>query len=276
MLVLAALPASAAADLRGLGRDLGQAARAAGLRRVAVARLEPLRGQDDGEGAALSERLIAALVRAGRVQAVERVHLAKLMEEHSLGRSGALDAAAGRRLGRLAPVDAVITGSYELRGRRLRVVARVVELETGIIVGAADQELERDEDAGGLIGDPFFVPVPVLRGNFPPFDEGLRDAPSGGADNCAGAAERVNALEGHILELKARYWAQRLRSGLSGAELTVNPGSTIPDPGLRERFYERLRHWHSAEELRPLSPDEVKRFARLNGQAYSLYRECRL
>ena len=72
LLAAAAAPARAADSMRGLGRELADAARAAGLRRVAVSRLQPSRGLDKGEGALLTERLTPALVRTGRIQAVAR------------------------------------------------------------------------------------------------------------------------------------------------------------------------------------------------------------
>ena len=267
-LALASPARADGSDMKRLARELGDAARAAGLRRVAVVPLESARGGADGRGAALTERLLVALVRDGRVQAVERGLLGKLADEISLDKTGAVRDGARREV-RLTPVDGLVLGRYESDGRRLHVFVRVVDAQTGVIAAAADASFE---DAA-YASDPFNVPVPVLHGDFPALDgEELHDAPAG--DRCAGAAARVDSLQENVLELKARYWAFRLRLGVEAAEVTVNPGSTIPDSGLRERFYERLRSWHAAEKIPVMNREELARLSDAEGVSYELVRDC--
>ncbi len=277
VLVLTAVPSASADAFARLARRLGDAARAAGLKRVAVSRFESADGFGRGRGAELSERLVVSLVRDGRVQTVERSLLGKLADEASLDRTGAVAGGAQREVS-LAPVDALVVGRYETDGRGVRVFVRVVDARTGVIAGAASAEIADDS----LAFDPFAVPVPRLQGAFPPLDAGetLRDAPadqapsSGGA--CAGAAARVDALQSAVLELKARFWAFRLRLGVDAASVSVNPGSTIPDSALRERFYARLRHWHAAAVIPPMTRDELGRLTAAEGRSYELVRDCGL
>lgn len=275
LLAAAARPALAADAMRGLGRELADAARAAGLKRVAVSRLDSSRGTDNGEGALLTERLTTALVRSGKVQAVERTLLPKLMEERSLARTGALEA-DGSEGSRLSRVDGIVMGTYRSSGKVVRLVLRVVDSRTGVIVGAVEGELEREGASVISDMDPFDVPVPVLGGRFD-FEAGdQRDAVADTASRCAGAEARVNALEASILDIKARYWARRLKDGLPASELKVNPGSTIPDPALKARFYDALRRWFHEDEVAPLTSAEVSRFVKADGEAYSLHQECGL
>lgn len=274
LLLLAAGPASATADLVRLSRDLGEGARAAGLKRLAVSRFEPMRGGEDGQGAILAERVVVALVRDGRVQAVERNLLAKIADEISLDRTGAVEGGS-RRAVRLASVDGIIVGRYARDGRRLRVYAHVVQLETGLIVGAATAE-EDDEEGPAPAMNPFDVPVPVLGADFPPLEgEELKDAPASESE-CSGAAERVDRMQTNVLELKARFWAFRLRLGLDGAKVTVNPGTTIPNSQLRARFYERLRALHNEAHLVPMTQEELGEMKRLEDKSYALVRDCGL
>lgn len=264
-LLLASAASGARADaMRGLGRELAEAARAAGLSRVSVSRLGSSRGADDGEGALLTERLTTALVRSGKVQAVERSLLPKLMEERSLARTGALEAdgTEGRRLAR---VDGIVMGTYRASGRTVRLALRVVDSRTGIIVGAVEGELERESES--IVSDIAPASAPSAR-----FD--VESEPAGPAAGCSGAASRVNALEEDILDIKARYWAKRLQKG--AGVLKVNPGSTIPDPLLKARFYAALRHWFKQEDVPALTPAEVARFVKADGEAYSLHQECGL
>lgn len=269
LLAAAAQPARADA-MRGLGRELADAARKAGLNRVAVSRLDSSRGDDGAEGALLTERLTTALVRSGKVQAVERSLLPKLMEERSLARTGALekDTDAGSRLAR---VDGIVMGTYRSSGRIVRVALRVVDYKTGVIVGAVEGELEREGQSVLADMDPFEVPVPVMSGRF---DFETRDAVADAPRNCAGSSSRINSLEESILDLKARYWARRLKDGLPAGELKVNPGSTIPDSALKARFYETLKRWYDSGDIPALTRAEVARFVKADGEAYALYQEC--
>lgn len=269
LLASAARPARADA-MRGLGRELADAARAAGLKRVAVSRLDSSRGDDGAEGALLTERLTTALVRSGKVQAVERSLLPKLMEERSLARTGALEKDADQG-SRLARVDGIVMGTYRSSGKIVRVALRVVDYKTGVIVGAVEGELEREGQSVLADMDPFEVPVPVMSGRF---DFETRDAVADAPRNCAGSSSRINALEESILDIKARYWARRLKDGLPAGELKVNPGSTIPDSALKARFYETLKRWYDSGDIPALTKAEVARFVKADGEAYSLYQEC--
>ena len=269
--VLAATPAAASADLVRMARDLGEAARAAGIHQLAISRFEPVRGAQDGRGALISERLVVALVRDGRVRAVERNLLAKIADEISLDRTGAIEGGA-RRAVRLAAVDGIVVGRYSMEGRTLRIYAHVVRLETGLIAGAA--EAQEEDENGGLAADPFDVPVTALTGEFPPIED-LKDAPAA-QSTCTGAAERVDRMQTDVLELKARYWAFRLRLGLDASEVTVNPGTTIPDSGLRARFYSRLAAFHAEANPVPMTEEELSELKRLEGESYALVRDCGL
>lgn len=275
LLAAAAEPARSSDAMRGLGRELADAARAAGLNRVAVSRIDSSRGSDNGEGALLTERLTTALVRSGKVQAVERSLLPKLMEERSLGRTGALEpaAAGGERLSR---VDGVVMGTYRASGKVVRLVLRVVDYKTGVIVGAVEGELEREGESVVADMDPFDVPVPVMSGKFDFEVDAARDAVADTASRCSNAEARINALEESILDIKARYWARRLQEGLPASELKVNPGSTIPDPQLKARFYDALRRAYHEGKVPPLTAAEVTRFVKADGEAYSLHQDCGL
>lgn len=278
LLTLTAAPALAGTELGSVARELAAAAHSAGLKRVAVAGFDAATGRDDGTGAALSERLTVALARTRRVQAVERRLLPRLMEELALDRSGAV--ASRHRLGKVLPVDGLVTGTWIPAPGGVRLLARLVQVESGLIVGASETELELDTPPSLSVLDPFDVPVPDLTAGFP--DEVpapllvLRDAPASPEPACDDAPARVDALEESVLELKARYWAARLKAGVDGRSLRSNPGSTITDPLLKRRFYERLKVWHASEEVPPLSASEVRRFVQADGAAFALHRDCGL
>ena len=133
-----------AGSMRGLARELARQAARSGLARVAVLPLEPGPGGRKADGWILSERLLTQLVRAGGIQAVERTLLDRVMSEHSLGRTGALDTDGMKSLGRLMAVDAIVTGSFTIYDGQVVVTARLIDIQTGLIVAAEEQEIKRD------------------------------------------------------------------------------------------------------------------------------------
>ncbi|MFA5138251.1 MAG: CsgG/HfaB family protein [Elusimicrobiota bacterium] len=275
-----------AGSFKGLAKDLSRAARDSGITRVAVLPFEPADGSNAAEGWNISEKLVTQIVRQRRFQAVERSFLRKLMEEHSLGRSGVLDPSTLRKVGKIFGVDGVITGSFVTMGSEALLNARFIDVETGVILAAEECKVDRDwldlfaygVETGESGGEPFDVPAPLLFARAPhahdrpQAEERLRDALSD--ESCENAAGRVDRMESTILDLKSRYWALRLRKGLPGGSLESNPGSFMTDPELKKRFYDRMRFWYGQAAIPELTPSEVKRFVAIDQRAFILHRKC--
>lgn len=285
----AASPLRAANVYQAIAQELSDKAASKGMRSVAVLPFSPTDGSAPSEGSNISEKLVTQLVRAGKVKLVERSHLRKIMDEHYLARTGAVDQA--RQIGKVLSVDAVITGSFFASRDGVGIHSRLIAVETGLILAAREDRAERDwavadKDAvakasplrggarsvpipGFSVGIPeLTVPVPELVGD----DETLRDAV---ADlDCADAAARVDRIEESILELKARYWAMQIRSGEGLRKAKANPGSTISDPALKARFYRRMKDYHAAPATLDLTADELRRFKEADERAFRLHHDC--
>jgi len=273
---------------KAVARELAQGARRAGISRVAVLPFEPADRSGSREGWSIAEQLTTQIVRSGRVQAVERALLQKLLDEHKLERTGIVAADSVRRLGEVFSADGIVSGSFINRGAHVRINARLVNVETGLIVAACAAEVEREWFDVPLAEEPgagfVYVPAPafdvVPPQGFPvavprlwPEDDGeARDALAD--ESCADAAARVDRMESAILELKARYWAAQLKKGLDAASLKENPGSTISDPDLKRRFYERMKYWFAQAGIPEMSPSEVRIFVAVDRRAFALHREC--
>jgi TolB-like protein len=279
MTVLAMTAASAArADgYRVMARELAAQAKRSGVARVAVMPFEPADGGSARDGWTISEKIVTQLVRTGKVQALERSMLRALLSEQRLGQTGALDPATLKRIGRVLSAEGIITGSFTTMGREVVVNARLINAETGVIVAASERKADRDWfDLPNLFvpAPSFTVPAPEIVDETFAEDDVLRDAVTD--EGCDEAAERVDRMENEILDLKARYWALRLKKGLDLASLKVNPGSTISDARLKRQFYERMNAWYAQGRVPPLSASETKRFVSVDGQAYALHRKCQL
>ena len=282
-------PLSASAEsYRGLAKDLSRAARAAGLERVAVLPLSAVGGGEDLEGRLQAERLITQLARLGRVQVVERAQMRRVMEEHALGQTGALDGGKLARIGRLLQAQAVLTGTFAALGDKVELNVRLVDVESGVILTAAQARFERQAPAAALalFAAPAFLSADqavadvlaeqrgetVAEAVAEPAAFELEDSFAKG--DCRDAAGRVDALEASILELKARHWANIARMpGFSAAALSRRPAAVISAPALRGKFFDLLKKY-AARPGPAMTMSEVQRFVSIDGRAFELHSRC--
>ncbi|MFH1620286.1 MAG: FlgO family outer membrane protein [bacterium] len=281
-LLLTSSPLCAANGFKAMAKELSRAAGSAGIERVAVLPFVAADGSSAKDGWNISEKLITQVVRVGQVQAVERSLLRNVMEEHHLAQTGMIDPNMLKKIGKVFSVEGIVTGSFVTLDEKVVVNARLINVETGVIIAAVERQADREwfDATGSDRSDSrlasLWVPVPeftVEALSLPPeVSSELRDAPTD--NSCEGASERVDRMESRILDIKARYWADQLKKGASLAGLKANPGSTISDPSLKKAFYDRMKYWYGLENVPALTPSELQRFFSIDGKAYSLYREC--
>jgi TolB-like protein len=126
----------------------------------------------------LSEMLISDLTGKPGVEVVERGRINEILGELDLQKTDKVDQSTAVQLGRLLGVERIVIGSYfELMGQ-FQLMGRVVDVETGVIVGAsqhngavADFMTLEDQLAKGLL--PFLSdvkqeqPTEIIRGSSP-------------------------------------------------------------------------------------------------------------
>jgi TolB-like protein len=84
----------------------------------------------------VAEWLTLFLVNAGAVEVVERQELQKILQEQSLGQTGAINAESAAKLGELLGIKILVTGAVMRLGNTLEVTARLIDTSNGAIVGA--------------------------------------------------------------------------------------------------------------------------------------------
>ncbi len=85
----------------------------------------------------LPDSLAAALQSSGQLRVVERRELVRILEEQKLGAS-ALASKEGRlHLGKIAGAQTLVLGDFAAIGDVLQVNARVVDVETGVVLKSA-------------------------------------------------------------------------------------------------------------------------------------------
>lgn len=259
ILFLAAAPVSADEYSRMAG-ELSKAAVKQGRKRVAVIPFQSVGARGGEAGLVVSEKLIAPILASALIEVVERTMLQSVLKEQRLELSGATDSRSIKELGKILGVDAIVTGTVlELKGDRVEVNARLIDSETARVLSVAVGKVEKDW-AEPLFGSPFNVPVPSLD-SF----EITKDAIADDDSDCRRAGRRAADIERDSVDIKARYWAARLRSpGFTRASLKTNPGSEIEDAGVKADFYMKLRRYYE-ESPAPVSDSDLQRLT--DGQA---------
>ncbi len=272
-------------NLKAIAREFSKQAGNKGIEQVAVIPFIPIDGSDPAQGRIISEKLITLIVRQGLVKTVERGMLSSIMEEHYLAFTGIIDAAAARKLGRVLSADAIITGTFSTENDSININARLINTQTGDILAAREgfmplthtQMKDALSDIKPFAQAAMFVDVPELDVPAPQIRETANffEKTAAGKTDCSDAFARVDALEKSILDIKARYWAIRLKNGLDLRSLTANPGSTISDPELKRNFYQKLNYYYYEKNGEAsLSSRELKKFKVIDEEAYRIYNEC--
>ena len=243
-----------AGDFDKLASQLAAGAKAHGRSRIAILPFQVIGGKGSTSGRIVSERLVGPLMAGGVVEVVERAMLESVMREQQLQFSGVVDAKSVKEIGKILNVDAVVTGTViALKDDRVEVNARLIDAESAKILFAAETKVEQDWNES-LFDDASWggVAIPSL----PNFD--LATNANAAEWGCMGVPDQIDDLERSITDLKARYWAKKLRDGLDARSLKRNPGSEIRNTEIRSQFYKNLKVHTSAAEP-DLTDDELSR-----------------
>ncbi|MFA5137668.1 MAG: FlgO family outer membrane protein [Elusimicrobiota bacterium] len=269
-----ALWAAGAAAYRLIAAEVARMARDSSTKKVAVLPFRVLHSEDRRGGEAVSERLVSRLAQEPGIQVVERGQLDKVLKEQEMEQTGAVEAVHAKRIGRIMGVDAVVTGTILRSAKgKAEVNARLIDAEDARVIGAVVAEVERDWNEPQ---DSITVPAPILDVSFTPWWEaGSASAAGFEEDGCEGFEERIDALQRAVLEAKARYWSDKLRTpGFSARSLSSNPGSDIRSLQSRSLFYGRVRELYDSGARQPLSAEEMRAVERSDARVKAIRERC--
>jgi curli biogenesis system outer membrane secretion channel CsgG len=105
-------------------------------------------GPDVGE--LLAAKVIETLNDSGAFQVVERERLILVLEELNLGSSSLVDESTRLKIGRIVGARFMVFGGYFVLGNMMRLDLRLVEVESGRIVKAAQKTASAGDLAGWL------------------------------------------------------------------------------------------------------------------------------
>jgi TolB-like protein len=102
-------------------------------------------------GTYLAEELTTNIFTAGKFKIIERSALKQLLEELKLSQAGLIDPKSAKELGKVAGVDAIVTGTIADLGSYIAVNCRLIETESGEVFAVAKAKIIKDENIANLI-----------------------------------------------------------------------------------------------------------------------------
>lgn len=139
------------AQLDELARQVLESLRVERKSKIAVPAFTDLNGGVTEFGQFVAEELITRLYRSGSFQVVERSLLTKVITEQEMSLSGLVDTNSAQTLGKILGVDAIATGSITDLGDVLKLNARLISTETGMIFAVASVEVWKDRGVSQLL-----------------------------------------------------------------------------------------------------------------------------
>jgi TolB-like protein len=139
-------------EINRLSLELADKIAGSGVKKVAVVDFTNIEGNVTALGRFIAEEFSVALAESGKeFQVVDRTHLKSIIKEHKLLKTGLIDPDTARQLGKIAGVEALITGSLTPFGDSVRLVVKVLNTETAAIIGSKRGNIPKTNAIAALI-----------------------------------------------------------------------------------------------------------------------------
>lgn len=160
-------------EIKNLSSVMAEKITTAGKKTIAVVDFTDLQGNVTELGRFIAEELSLALLNEEKgFQVVDRTHLKRLISEHKLSSKGIMDPKTVGKLGQIAGVQALITGTITPFGDSIRLSVKALDTETAKMISGtsgniaktkAIEELLARGISTGFTSDPI-LPPPTLVG----------------------------------------------------------------------------------------------------------------
>ena len=131
-------------EIKDLSSTLSESIVKAEKRNIAVVDFTDLEGNVTKLGRFIAEEFSVALLNTAQgFEVVDRTHLKTLIQEHKLSTTGLIDPATARKLGQIAGVEALITGTITPFGETVRLSVKILDTNTAKLIGATAGEIPK-------------------------------------------------------------------------------------------------------------------------------------
>jgi TolB-like protein len=160
-------------------------------KKIAVLPFRALDGQQTMLGMFLAEELVTNLFERG-LDIVERTMLDKVLGEIKLGQSGVIDPETARQVGKVAGVDALVSGTITDLSSYVALNCRLIDAQTGRVFAAAQVKIAKDDDV-----------KKILNASVPPAPQLQSESVPEKVSNPPAKAGQRKEVDGFVFELKA-------------------------------------------------------------------------
>ena len=122
-------------EINKLSERMAKEIISANKNKLAVVDFTDLQGDVTELGRFLAEEFSVALSSSGNdFNIIDRVHLKSIIKEHKLSATGLIDPATARKLGKIAGVEALVTGTITPFGDTVRLTVKILDTQTAKVI----------------------------------------------------------------------------------------------------------------------------------------------
>jgi curli biogenesis system outer membrane secretion channel CsgG len=153
-------------EIKTLAKTIAESLQKTSKKTAAVVDFTDLQGNVTELGRYLAEEVSVALAESGTgLEVVDRTNLKALLQENKLAASGIIDAATARKVGQIAGVDVLITGTITPFGDSVKFAVKALDAASARIVTASSTEIPKTRAIEELLGRGLASPQPGGSGN---------------------------------------------------------------------------------------------------------------
>ena len=131
-------------EIKKMSATMAEKIAGKGKERIAVVDFSDLEGHIRYFDRFLVEKFTVALAGAGKgFRVIDRNNLNSIIKENKLSATGLIDPETARKLGRIAGVDALVTGRLTAVGDNVNLIVKVLDAETADVIDSAEINMAR-------------------------------------------------------------------------------------------------------------------------------------
>ncbi len=139
-------------EVRSTAAKLSEKITKSGKKTVAVVDFTDLQGNATELGRFLAEQMSVALAsEATSFEVIDRTHLKALMAEHKLSATGLIDPQTARKLGQIAGVQVLVTGTLTAFGDSVSLATKALDASTAKMLAATSVDIPKTKAVEELL-----------------------------------------------------------------------------------------------------------------------------
>ena len=142
-------------EIEQLSAQMAEKIAGKGKKTVAVVDFTDLEGNVTQLDQFIAEEFSVALASAGKgFRVIDRTRLKSIIKENKLAATGMIDPATASKLGKIAGVDALVTGTLTPFGDNVRLTVKVLDSETADIIDSSKEDIAKTKAIEELLIKP--------------------------------------------------------------------------------------------------------------------------